>query len=318
MKVLVLPTVRPESLPAFFDDWAPYADWDSVIVVHDAESCPPDSPGYCWEDIDQDLGGASWIISRKNAAIRCFGFLKALERGAEWIGTLDDDCMPTESMAGGFFAAHQRAMQSHRRWVSSIPGFRSRGLPYRNLGELSRVVVNHGLWEGNPDLDAVHSLASPDYVPTLPVASTLIPAGQYFPFCSMNFIFHRDIAEAMYFPLMGHGSPYDRFDDIWAGVILKRVCDAAGLHISNGPPFVFHSRASDPFVNLRKEAPGILANETFWEVIDSARISTRGCDVESLVDSLGESLFGHEIKYISQLGDALLTWKDLVCRAKTA
>lgn len=318
MKVLVLPTVRPATIPEFLEEWAPYADWDKVILVHDAPTCPKAVPGavnYSWKDIDHDLGEASWIISRKNSAIRCFGFLKALELGAEWIGTLDDDCLPTGAMIDGFFAAHLEAMSSNHRWVSSIPGFRPRGLPYRNLGVLSKVVVNHGLWEGNPDLDAVHTLATPKYKPVLPTVSSLIPAGQYFPFCSMNFIFHRDIAEAMYFPLMGEGSPYDRFEDIWAGVILKKVCDAVGLHISNGPPFVLHSRASDPFINLRKEAPGIVENETFWTIIDEVPVSP---GVVCGVQSLGEHLAQHKIEYVSRLGTALLTWKDLVCRAKTA
>ena len=49
--------------------------------------------------------------------------------------------------------------------------------------------------------------------------------------------------------------------DMWAGWCVKKICDHLGLGVKTGLPYVFHSKASNPFVNLRKEYKGI-----FWQV----------------------------------------------------
>ena len=54
---------------------------------------------------------------------------------------------------------------------------------------------------------------------------------------------------------------------------MKKICDHLGLDVSIGKPTVFHQRASDPFVNLVKEAPGIALNESFWQEIDAITIA---------------------------------------------
>ena len=44
----------------------------------------------------------------------------------------------------------------------------------------------------------------------------------------MSLAFRIEALPLMYLPLMGEGQPYDRFDNIWGGVIAKRVCDHLG------------------------------------------------------------------------------------------
>ena len=107
----------------------------------------------------------------------------------------------------------------------------------------------------------------------------------------MNLCFSRRAIPLMYFPLMGQGQP-----------------DALGWSFSVGEPFVRHARASDPFVNLVKEAPGIKANETFWEDIDAApaRIWT------DAVGTLSEYCLGRLGWHMQQLGKALAAWKALL------
>ncbi|KAH0934037.1 hypothetical protein HID58_011154 [Brassica napus] len=74
-----------------------------------------------------------------------------------------------------------------------------------------------------------------------------IPKGTLFPMCGMNLAFDRElIGPAMYFGLMGDGQPIGRYDDMWA--------------VKTGLPYIWHSKASNPFVNLRKEYNGI-----FWQ-----------------------------------------------------
>lgn len=127
--------------------------------------------------------------------------------------------------------------------------------------------------------------------------------------CGMNICFKREITPLMYFALMGEGYPYKRFEDIWCGVISKKVCDHLGLLISVGRPFVFHSRASDPFVNLAKEAPGVGANETFWEKVDNIELSGKTpCDC---MLEIGEGLKQDDDDYVQKLGEAIIVWAQL-------
>ena len=108
--------------------------------------------------------------------------------------------------------------------------------------------------------------------------------------CGMNLAFDRDlIGPAMYFGLMGEGQPIGRYDDMWAGwcakvgtiasvyiapfsfctnsdkvlphslfrrqccAALQVICDHLGLGVKTGLPYIWHSKASNPFVNLKKE-----------------------------------------------------------------
>jgi reversibly glycosylated polypeptide/UDP-arabinopyranose mutase len=167
-----------------------------------------------------------------------------------------------------------------------------------------------GLWEGIPDFDSVHTLgANPSLKIKLPEHNFLLARGQYYPMCGMNLCFKREIAPLMYFPLMGDGQPFRRFDDIWCGVIAKKVMDHLNLLISVGKPFVCHKKASNVFTNLVKEAPGIAANEHFWETIDSIPLtedSVFDCMIE-----IGEGLEASEDSYLKKLGQAILTWISL-------
>ncbi|KAF5838466.1 reversibly glycosylated polypeptide family [Dunaliella salina] len=86
--------------------------------------------------------------------------------------------------------------------------------------------------------------------------------GTLYPMCGMNLAFDREvIGPAMYFGLMGEGQPIGRYDDMWAGWCSKVICDHLGLGCKTGLPYVWHSKASNPFANLRKEYKGI-----FWQL----------------------------------------------------
>lgn len=314
MKVLVVPSNRPESFTRFMREWGGKGGWDVSILVEDAPERSFVSAAthhHAWRDVEKFLGEDAWIFSRKDSAIRCFGFLAAWWLGAEHVLTLDDDCFPSWSSGNDLFGRHVWRMSQHRRWISTVPLTRVRGLPYDNPGVLPHVVASVGLWTGIPDLDARTQVEEPvtDFQP--PCGSWVVPRGQYVPVCGMNLCFRRDALPLFYFPLMGEGQPYRRFDDIWAGVIAKKICDHLGWSISVGEPFVEHRRASDPLVNLEKEAPGVAANETFWEVIDRVRL-TAGHSLGA-VRELGRALeLGYTDAYLGRLGKALQVWARLL------
>jgi hypothetical protein len=89
----------------------------------------------------------------------------------------------------------------------------------------------------------------------------------------MNLAFKSFAAPLFYFPRMGEGSPYDRYEDIWCGYVAQRIGRELGYAFTVGQPWVDHNRASDPFKNTIKEASGLEPNEVFWQILDGIDIS---------------------------------------------
>ena len=265
----------------FLAAWTP-APWDETIVVEDGiersfvfdSALPTAIHHFSWAEIATDADVIDkTIFSRRDGAIRMYGYWAAVRLGADTVIALDDDCFPSGSQSD-FVAAHLAALSPRPRWVPSIDGQPTRGLPYFDLGTMVGAVANMGLWREVADHDAVQTLMlhrsgelQKSYEPTS--GNRLMHPQHYWPWCAMNFAFRRDVAPLMYMPKMGEDSPYRRFDDIWCGVILQRCCRHLGLWLAAGEPHIRHVRASDPLVNLEREAPGIRANEDFWKVIES-------------------------------------------------
>lgn len=293
---VVVPTCRPERIQSWQDAWQ--AEFESVharlYVINDTQQT--------WDEMPS-------CFSRRTDGIRCYGFLKALHDGADIIITLDDDVTP---LAGAVLKQHAIRLSGSLEqlaWDQLVP-FRTRGRPYRSLQRLLPCVISHGLWLGTPDLDAATQLCEPN----LSLSSSwqmdrVLNAGCYAPLSAMNLAFTRQIAPAFFFPPQGEGQPFDRFGDIWAGIIAKRICDHLQLGVHSGSPFVQHSRASDPFINLIKEAPGVLENEAFWQHIDAIQLqatTVAGC-CRQIADCL--SKIGG---YYTELASRMHCWLDLL------
>jgi Reversibly glycosylated polypeptide len=316
VNALVIPTNSADRLRAFLNAWHPWP-WDRIIVVQDEpeidlgppESLPADELDrievYSWAEIDE-LAPEPGVFSRRDSAIRSFGFWRAWLAGAEIIFTLDDDCYPAED---DLVATHRENLYRTSAWTSSVPGMRVRGLPYRNAGVLAEVQVSVGLWRGIPDLDAVSTLAERDVSPIGGVETRVMPSWQFFPMSGMNLAFRREVTCLMLFAPMGAGQPFARFDDIWCGLLLQRICSHLRYSIVCGRPLVDHRRASDPMVNLVKEAPGIRFNEQLWESIRRLPLTAtepRGCMFEA-----GSWLSGCPDPYLAAWGEAICGWCKL-------
>ncbi|KVH98115.1 Reversibly glycosylated polypeptide family [Cynara cardunculus var. scolymus] len=173
-----------------------------------------------------------------------------------------------------------------------------RGYPF-SLREGATTAISHGLWLNIPDYDAPTQLVKP---------RTL------FPMCGMNLGFHRElIGPAMYFGLMGDGQPIGRYDDMWAGWCTKVICDHLGLGVKTGLPYIWHSKASNPFVNLKKEYKGIYWQEDiipfFQSVVLPKECTTpQKCYIE--LSKLVKQKLGPIDPYFEKLGDAMVTWID--------
>ncbi|KAL0708335.1 hypothetical protein Bca4012_074761 [Brassica carinata] len=175
-----------------------------------------------------------------------------------------------------------------------------RGYPF-SMREGAITAVSHGLWLNVPDYDAPTQLVKPlernsrkvylsIQLPILYVDAVMtIPKGTLFPMCGMNLAFDRElIGPAMYFGLMGDGQPIGRYDDMWAGWCVKVICDHMGWGVKTCLPYIWHSKASNPFVNLRKEYNGI-----FWQ--------------EEAIPFF-QSKLGKVDPYFIKLADGMVTW----------
>jgi reversibly glycosylated polypeptide / UDP-arabinopyranose mutase len=306
---LVIPAIRERSLAEFLSAWDGKGDWDEIIVIEGNETKKFQPQGrwpihhFSQAEIKQHLGDDAWIISKGDSACRCFGYLIAKRLGADWILNLDDDCLPYES---NICERHLAAMQ-HTVCQPSA-GVRTRGLPYRNLGTIE-CKLNLGLWRNVPDIDGPQGLLpQPYFVP--PTGSKLANPQRRYPLCGMNLMFATELVPALYFPLMGAGYDYRRFDDIWAGWIFQKVAQQCSINWSYGEPVVEHVRASDPFDNLVKETPGISINETLWEKIN--RIELSSTDVPTCVSEIADDFQADNTCYLRDLGRALSVWLELL------
>jgi hypothetical protein len=330
-----VPTFGETMLAEFLHAWSPHwlADAAAPLAVH--VFIHEDSPHKtvqvasradlqitvtAQDDIPRELGVSEWIIPRGTGACRSFPIYLAWKAGCEYIVTLDHDCFPLPGQGASFLATHLKSFRRDR-WFRTINGDEPRGIPYQRLGQLP-IRVNHGLWCEVPDLDGPTSLVRMrERKPVaLRAGHEVVPPGMAFPLCAMNVCYHRSIVPATYNLLMGLDAVgFDRFDDIWSGVLLKRVLDYKGWYVTSGEPFVRHMKQSNAFSNLRKEAFGIQIHEHFWDYILDASLEP-GLTVTGAFKALAETV--HDFPrncpaapstdgYFPRLANAMLSWTKL-------
>lgn len=319
---LVIPTIRDLN---FLKAWGSEFKNCDLIVVEDHEEIEVHIPStkfltiehYTRNDIDKEFGEESWIFSRKNAGIRSYGFWKAYKKGADVIVTLDDDCYPVNS---GFISQHLENLTSRHLagWIYTYPDPKwnfTRGIPY-SVRDKIRSVISHGLWSGAIDLDGVVEMKLTRLLneKPYPPIRQVIPKGSYYPMCSMNLAFTREITPLMFFPMMGYRKdgtqwPYDRFEDIWAGILSKKIIDHLGLGVINGSPFVNHKKRSKPKENYAKEIEGMRVNEDLWKKVDAINLLSRtpkSCYIE-----LACKVDFPKTRYFDKLKDAMIIWANM-------
>lgn len=315
---IVVPSIRRTNLLKFLEHWENQFISHRIFVVEDnpERTFSIDSPNvehYSWKEIDQDLAEKSWIIPRRTDCIRSYGHFKAWQRQVDFVISMDDDCLPCEE---DFISKHWEMLNSpavSMAWLSTVRGGTPRGVPYFATKRIYPCVLNHGLWQGVPDFDAVTQLNNARHSVQLTLLDQIIPRGSFFPMCGMNLAFKTELAPVMYFLLMGKDWPYDRFGDIWCGIFVKRICDHLGFGVRSGHPLVDHQRASNLWVNLRKEALGYEVNETLWQGVDSA-VLTGTTFLECYRQLAGQLSFPGE--YWAKLRTAMLTWAELFAQAE--
>ncbi|HME05337.1 MAG TPA: hypothetical protein VKG38_20100 [Solirubrobacteraceae bacterium] len=312
--VVVVPTARAASIADFLSAWEHELSEATVLVVEDGPErsfsvTGADVQHLAWCDIEQQLGDAAWIIPRGSGCVRSFGCWLASQMQADMIVALDDDTRPDPEHPG-FLDGHWARLQSAEdpAWVSTLDHASPRGMPYFATTRESSVMLNHGLWNGVPDFDAATQLLAGRVEISAEWSDQTIPRGRYFPMCSMNIAWRPEFTAALYFLLMGPDHPFDRFGDIWGGVLAKRVADHLGFAVNSGSPCVIHERASNVFANLAKESRGLAVNETFWRAVDSVVLTAES--VPAAYGQLADRLPLDQEEFVL-LRRAMRTWAEL-------
>lgn len=271
---VVVPSNRPDRLRTFLEAWRPLFDRHNVRLFVVRDEAP-------WTGIP------GWI-PRGTDAIRSWGIAQAHRVGCTHILSLDDDVAPVRlDGAGGapvdVFAEYGRVFRAGAvvsPWLSvgawTDTGREMRGFPHADAPRRT-VAVQYGGWWGVPDLDGVTQRAHPSADATFAPLVLPVPVGVPLTCCAMNFALRADFALAAWqLPVTNADRHFDRWCDIWSGLIQKRVADACGLAVVvNGAASVRHTRASDTETNIRKEAPGYPVHSGLWEALEVAGINTQ-------------------------------------------
>ena len=271
---VVVPTNRPDRFADFISSWGHVFKRHNVylIVVQDLPEHNPEiadaiqGRGIAHEMHDWGTITAKHIPHRTDM-VRSWGIYRAWATGREYTLTLDDDVSPS----GDLFAAYEKVFRDgapHSRYfdVGALTSFGGhlRGFPFKDR-KPAEVVVQYGGWDGILDYDAPTQLAGVKEQEWFTRIVVPVPVGAAVTTCIMNAAWRTEYAPIMWqLPLFD--GRFNRFGDIWSGLLQKRTLDVTGgVMVVNGNATVQHVRASDPVANLEREAPGIGPNEGLWD-----------------------------------------------------
>lgn len=259
---VVVPTIREESLKKFLIAWKELFLKHNVnlYIVHDGKE-PYLEIRKPFKEIELKtikdvMGKYSNLIYNFNDGVRNLGFAEAYKDGADIFISLDDDTLPE----GDTIQDHLDILNTRQpiSFMNSVDDVFMRGFPYWAREE-APVVFSHGVWNGVYDFDASTQLVLGTPQPRhrkMPV-----PKGILMPVCVMNTAWKRCVMPYYYqAPMFGD---INRFADIFSGWEVKKAIDENSWAMVTGYAKVNHNRASNPFVNLIKEARGVFLNEEY-------------------------------------------------------
>jgi hypothetical protein len=245
---------------------------------------------------------------------RNIGYLVAVQRGADIVISIDDDNLVGQE---DFLAGHKvigsrevfPVISSSSGWfnICSMMDTKPprtiypRGFPYSHRWDneavsassgSGRVVINAGLWLEDPDVDAVTRLNAEVKTVALNTSRVTLAAGTWSPINTQNTSFHREILPCFYYVAMGFpvkGMTIDRYGDIWAGYLARKVIDGMSDRVAYGYPVTVHKRnRHDLLKDLQQELWGMIFTEDWIKILGSICLTSK--DYSSLYLELAGAL----------------------------
>jgi hypothetical protein len=230
-KVIVTTTINTPT--DAIDRFATMEGWQ-LVIVGDLKT-PSDfyvpSAVYLSPEIQESAYPAlSELIGWNSIQRRNFGFLWALEVGAEIVATVDDDNIPIEGWGENLLLGKTITMPQYSGndvydplVVTNYPQLWHRGFPIQNLQDraYSKEVreisadIEAAFWNGDPDIDAICRM---EHSPECRFDATNFPFSfdGFSPFNSQNtFLTRNALYSYCMIPHIG------RMDDIWGGYFVQ-------------------------------------------------------------------------------------------------
>lgn len=243
-----------------------------------------------FQDDFLDKLGIKHLIPYNSDNRRNVGYLRAIEAGCDTIISIDDDNFCRKN--SNFFLKHN-VSAAKGKWngatVNHASGFYNvcadlerndlypRGFPYSQRNSYSKVfanksrtetftklAVNVGLWDEDPDLDAMtwlnNSHRTKEHVHD--DSSHMLGQHTWMPINSQNTAVLREAMPAYYFLPMGgiiNGMKIDRFGDIFQGYFLEKCVKSMNDAILFGTPVVQHVRNSHNYMNDAQQEMACIA-----------------------------------------------------------
>jgi len=348
------------------DDYSPYVN-ENIKILERAEV-----PYEYWTiemqiDFFKNNFDSNWekyweIIPHRTDACRSFGYIIAALKGADVIITYDDDNWAFSLTESDFdyLGAHDIVnsyyegieVSSTNGWFNTIsmlitmPPNRiyARGYPYskRSSDQYKykpsggKVLLNVGLWTGNPDVDAI-TVLNEGSMNGLPVTRAgglnnykrvLLSKDTFAPLNTANTAYSMKLLPIMYDTFQGayvSELKLDRFGDIWCNLFIEKIMTRTEGRITVGIPLVEHRREPrNTLEDFKKEFWGILISEKLFTAIE--RLELQSSSYANLYQELIEGLRKNFLKeldespsltrYFDRLFTSMTRWLGLVEKLK--
>lgn len=264
---------------------------ESLVVVGDLKS-PSDweCHGVTYLSVAAQQASSfatSLALPFNTYARKLVGYLHAAASGAQWIRETDDDNRPYEEfvapaptqlvvrspMAAGKFLNIYSFFTDLPVWPRGLPLTyvrTGRRLP-TSLSENSGLMVFQALADGDPDVDAVYRMTTPNegairFVSAMPLA---MPPGTWAPFNSQATTWPRNLLPLMYLP----STCSFRMTDIWRSYIAQRLMPNLGATLVITRPMVYQDRNEhDLMRDFGDEIEGYVGYERFVGTLEQTPI----------------------------------------------
>jgi len=369
MNAIVLTTINvPRVLGDYINNCNKYDHKDVVFIVIGDKKSPPETSSYLSSLQGYDIIYLSvqkqeeWL--KKLPAFRDFlpydsvqrrniGYLYAAEVGADVIISIDDDNIPLPEY--DYIGEHNivgktikcKAVSSSTGWFNTCSLLETvppryiyhRGFPIGKRwlpeelsynDEKRRVVVNVGLWLGDPDVDTITRMEEPFSIRGVkdPKARFLLARGTMSPFNSQNTAFSIDLLPCLYLISFRatnsdifFGNNNFRYDDIWMSYFSKIIIDHMGDAVCIGTPHIRQDRNKHNYLtDLRKELVPMEMTDRLADLLPSIELNEKSYSgaYRELIEQIDlkvvhNDLFnGEQQALLEQMTEGMRLWSDAV------
>jgi len=179
----------------------------------------------------------------------------------------------------------------------------------------ARVMVNAGLWVGDPDVNAYDRILHPGLKSKLlTTGSAFVSGARYHPFNSQNTAVHSTLFPLLFlYPMYFEacGTKIGRYDDIWQSLVCQRVMRDYNYWVRFGSPVVKQARnAHSNRRDLQDEFPGLMLTRRLCTELDN--ISLYADSVLDNTYEIADGLLKSSTKEFQVLGAGLYKWLSLL------